>query len=315
VAIENVVVYNGTLSNYTVAVDTTAQGEVQLVKLAVATDGSSVLLPGDATNGLLVNHGANNAVTVTSGTVATTNTGTFAVQVSAAVPAGANEIGRVRITDGTDLALVTAAGSLAVDGSGVTQPISGTVTANAGTGPWPITDNAGSLTVDGTVTVNDGAGSLTVDNAGTFAVQADTELVVFDTDTGAGVANHVCTGILLAASGGPLLVGAANPMPVSGSFTSTAETHTYANGAIVAVINGSVQVSLIAAGTRKGVYFQNQGTLPVYIGKTGLTASAHILKLDPGVLVEIFENLGVSSPAWFGIEHSGDVNVLAGGIT
>jgi len=29
-----------------------------------------------------------------------------------------------------------------------TQPVSGTVTANAGTGPWPVTDNAGSLTVD-----------------------------------------------------------------------------------------------------------------------------------------------------------------------
>jgi hypothetical protein len=35
--------------------------------------------------------------------------------------------------------------------------ISGTVTADAGTGPWPVTDNGGSLTVD---------------NAGTFAVQA-----------------------------------------------------------------------------------------------------------------------------------------------
>jgi hypothetical protein len=47
--------------------------------------------------------------------------------------------------------------ALTVDGSGVTQPVSGTVTANVGTGPWPVTDNAGSLTVD---------------NAGTFAVQA-----------------------------------------------------------------------------------------------------------------------------------------------
>jgi hypothetical protein len=53
-----------------------------------------------------------------------------------------------------------------------TQAVSGTVTANAGTGPWPVTDNGGSLTVDGTVGVNnfpasqtvaDGGGSLTVD--------------------------------------------------------------------------------------------------------------------------------------------------------
>ncbi len=41
-------------------------------------------------------------------------------------------------------------GTMIVDGSAVTQPVSGTVTANAGTGPWPITDNGGSITVDGT---------------------------------------------------------------------------------------------------------------------------------------------------------------------
>jgi hypothetical protein len=40
---------------------------VQLFKLAIATDGSRVLVPADATDGLLVNLGANNDVTV-SGT-------------------------------------------------------------------------------------------------------------------------------------------------------------------------------------------------------------------------------------------------------
>lgn len=56
-------------------------------------------------------------------------------------------------------------------------PVSGTVTANAGSGPFPVSDNGGSLTVDGTVavsnfpavqSVNDNGGSLTVD--GTVAV-------------------------------------------------------------------------------------------------------------------------------------------------
>src|SRR6185369_13029096 len=51
-------------------------------------------------------------------------------------------------------------------------PVSGTVTANAGTGPFPVSDNGGSLTVDGTVSVgnfpavqpvSDNGGSLTVD--------------------------------------------------------------------------------------------------------------------------------------------------------
>lgn len=44
------------------------------------------------------------------------------------------------------------AGSLTVDGTfwQATQPVSGTLTCNAGTGPFPVSDNAGSLTVDGT---------------------------------------------------------------------------------------------------------------------------------------------------------------------
>ena len=32
-------------------------------------------------------------------------------------------------------------------------PVSGTVTANAGTGPFPVSDNGGSLTVDGSVSI------------------------------------------------------------------------------------------------------------------------------------------------------------------
>ena len=60
----------------------------------------------------------------------------------------------------------TATNPVRIDPTGTTtQPISGTVTANAGTGPWPITDNGGSLTVDGTVTANAGTGSFTVAQA------------------------------------------------------------------------------------------------------------------------------------------------------
>ena len=83
--------------------------------------------------------------------------------------------------DGT----VGVSGSVAVTGPltdaelrATAVPVSGTVTANAGTGPFPVSDNGGSLTVDGTVAVSgtvavtDNAGSLTVDNGGTFAVQA-----------------------------------------------------------------------------------------------------------------------------------------------
>lgn len=57
------------------------------------------------------------------------------------LPAGSATIGKV--DQGTG-----GASAWKVDGSAATQPVSGTVTANAGTGPWPVTDNSGSLTVD-----------------------------------------------------------------------------------------------------------------------------------------------------------------------
>ncbi|NIO43427.1 MAG: hypothetical protein GTO41_26695, partial [Burkholderiales bacterium] len=49
--------------------DAGAGGHVQLVKLAISTDGSATALTADNTDGLLVNLGANNDVTITSGTV------------------------------------------------------------------------------------------------------------------------------------------------------------------------------------------------------------------------------------------------------
>lgn len=45
-----------------------------------------------------------------------------------------------------------------------TQTISGTVTANAGTGTFLVGDGTGPLTVDGTVTANAGTGTFTVDS-------------------------------------------------------------------------------------------------------------------------------------------------------
>lgn len=52
----------------TILTDETGSGHAQVVKLAIATDGSATLIPADGTAGLLVNLGSNNDVTVT-GTV------------------------------------------------------------------------------------------------------------------------------------------------------------------------------------------------------------------------------------------------------
>jgi hypothetical protein len=145
---------------------------------AVKTDGSGVTQPVSGT------------VTANLGTAAVTNAGTFAVQDSQKVadnagftdgttpvqPAGyifdevagtaltENDAGAARIdskraqvlviedaTTRGQRATVTASNAVKVDGSAVTQPVSGTVTANAGSGPFPVSDNSGSLTVDAPV--------------------------------------------------------------------------------------------------------------------------------------------------------------------
>lgn len=107
----------------TADVDTGAGTDTRAVVGLVGTaSGGGQLIPGSSTDGLLVNLGANNDVTVT-----------------------------------------------------------GTVTSNAGTGPWPVTDNGGSLTVDGTVAATQ-SGTWTVDlgttdNAVLDAIQTATELI------------------------------------------------------------------------------------------------------------------------------------------
>ena len=123
--------------------------------------------------------------TVTLGSAAvflSASTSTSVVSIASPLPVGDNTIGRVKVTDGTDVAAVTVAGALSVDasasaslplptgaatlaeqltsnafldnistntpalvggrvpvdGSGVTQPVSGTVNANAGTGTFAV---------------------------------------------------------------------------------------------------------------------------------------------------------------------------------
>lgn len=57
-------------------------------------------------------------------------------------------------------------GSITVDGTvAATQSGAWTVTANAGTGPFPVSDNGGSLTVDGVVTANAGTGTFAISAA------------------------------------------------------------------------------------------------------------------------------------------------------
>lgn len=80
--------------------DAGAGGHVQIVKLAIAADGSATVLPGDATDGLLVNLGANNDVTIASLpalAAGTNNIGDVDVLTLPALSAGTNNIGDVDV--------------------------------------------------------------------------------------------------------------------------------------------------------------------------------------------------------------------------
>lgn len=104
-------------------------GTVTAFPVALQVSGAGgVTITGDVANGLDVD------VTRVGGTVTVAGT----VMSNQGTPGTTANRWPIQITDGTDLALVSAAGALAVDGSGVTQPVSGTITANAGTGSFTV---------------------------------------------------------------------------------------------------------------------------------------------------------------------------------
>lgn len=99
--------------------------------------------------------------------------------------------------------VVLAAGAANIGDVDIASPLAGgKVDVNIGSTSTvqPVNDNGGSLTVDGSVTVSG---------------VVDTELTTADMDTGGGTDTRAVVGLVLAASGGGLLVGSANPMPAT----------------------------------------------------------------------------------------------------
>jgi hypothetical protein len=147
--------------------------------------------------------------------------------------------------------------------AGPTQPVSGTVTANAGSGPFPVSDNSGSLTVDAPVgtplftRLSDGTSALTT-SSGRLAVDASGAAVPI-TDNGGSL---TVDGTVTANAG-------SGPFPVSdnaGSLTVDAAAGTF--GATVTPLadavstgsftaNGDSLVAAVTAGmTEWGAYVQ-----------------------------------------------------------
>lgn len=129
----------------------------------------------------------------------------------------------------------------------------------------PVTDNGGSLTVDGTVTANAGSGTFTTDQAN--AAEADY-------DTGAGTVNQVMFGLALPASGGPVAGGSTtNPIAVQG---------TVAQGA--AISGNAVPIGgRLTSGNRADAYFATQDTDgDTDVQYYGLVTSSLMLALEDG---------------------------------
>jgi hypothetical protein len=204
--------------------DTTANPTTSVIEAMLACYNGTTWdrLRGDITNGLDVDVTRVSGTVTIAGAV--TNAGTFAVQDSQVIadnapftdgtskvfPVGLvfdevagtalteNDVAAPRIdskratigviedaTTRGQRATVSAANALKVDGSAVTQPVSGTVTANAGTGPFPISDNAGSITVDAaaaTFGVNDAQIAGTAYDVNSGNKSAGTQRVTLATD-------------------------------------------------------------------------------------------------------------------------------------
>ena len=177
----------------------TVQANVSSGRLHV--DGSGVTQPVSGTVTVTDGAGALNVI-VDSGTLAATQSGTWNItNISGTVslPTGAataaNQDGIIRDGTGDTTQANVSSGRLHVDGSGVTQPVSGTVTVTDGAGALNVIVDSGtvSATQSGTWTVqpgntanttpwlmrpSDGTNNVNIKAASTAAAASDPSLVV-----------------------------------------------------------------------------------------------------------------------------------------
>lgn len=155
------------------------------------------------------------------------------------------------ISQAGNSAAVTGANALKVDGSAVTQPVSGTVTANIGT--------SGSLALDATLT---GGTQKAINRGG--AKGSTTAADITSTASGANhqaldVAIYDGSGNQLGTSSNPLRVGdvpATSRAPVTATSTSTPGSI----NTLLMTLNGASQAIISATGDTGGVGFAVQGS-------------------------------------------------------
>lgn len=144
-----------------------------------AQSGTWTVQPGNTANttawkvdGSAVTQPVSGTVTANAGT----NLNTSALALDATLTGGTQKT-KIVDTGGANVATVSAAGAVKVDGSAVTQPVSGTVTANQG-GTWTVqpgnTANTTAWKVDGSAVTQPVSGTVTANaGTGTFNIQSN----------------------------------------------------------------------------------------------------------------------------------------------
>lgn len=258
-----------------IATDDVGGVHYQQVKLVDGTLNGTGAIGGDATNGLDVDVTRLPSGTVAGGTslpAGTNNIGDVDVLTLPTLPAGTNAIGKLAANDAVDI---------------------GDVTVNNAAGA-------------SAVNVQDGGNSLTVDGSVAISGAVDTELTTADLDTGAGTDTRAVVGLVLAASGGGLLAGTANPVPVSdnaGSLTIDAPVGTPAAArlsdgtAFLTTTTGRLAVDPSGVTSPvSGTVTANQGTAGTAWEVVGDVAHDAVAPTNPVVVGAQMETMADSAP-------------------
>jgi hypothetical protein len=254
------------------------------------------------------------------------------VKISQGADGSATDVGIGGGTEATALRVTIASdstGVLSIDDNGAAITVDGTVTANLGA-----TDTAALAAIETAVEILDNAISgnemqvdivsaptVTVDNAGTFAVQADTELTTGDLDTGAGTDTRAVVGLAGTASGGAQLIpgsstdgllvnlGTNNDVTVSGVATAANQTtvigHLDGVEGLLTTIDGDTgTLAVTGGGTEAGAL-----RVTVASDSTGVVSvddNGNSLTVDNAGLTELAAAINASSQI--------DVNIAADGV-
>ena len=167
-----------------------------------------------------------------------------------------------------------------------------------GTTAQPVTDNGGSLTVDGTVSVGN---TPTVDQGTSPWVVDQIDTASLDYDTGIGTVNQTIFGLALPGSGGPVAGGTATNPVRTDPTGSTAQPVTDNGGSLT--VDGAVTVSGTVT-ANQGTAAAGSGAWPVAITDT----SDVVVKPGDAGNSAVRTNVVVALPA--GTNNIGDVDVL-----